>query len=566
MSGSRLRRYLGVGVALAGLATLLLVAPTGATTISHPNDVIAASGSDTTEAFMNQVMTGAKEYNVPTIFATKFHVPGDSHCSNPGPNGDPQSDAGVSWSSDPNAAASGGVGVADGTSVLIEPNGSGDGRQALIDSENHKLFNGKTTFGNGGAALQVTDNGCFDIARSSGDPRAIGSNESSNFEYYAFALDDVTVASPSRQAPASLSIDQIRNIFNCTWTDWSQVPGNPGRGQIQRFFPTASSGTGDTFIKKVLGGDSPFNHTSGSCPAVKTIEENRGDRFVSSTADPNSYSGFIDQAILPFSAGKWDYFANNYFNPTIDIRGGVRLLGQVPSGATIGTDPPVFPVLWNGTAGKFRIDQSDGQHVTEANPNIITPSDTGTVGNKHLSGVRYIYNVLDTQTGSYNVARQIAGFDPAANPSATTGGICAGTYGSTIIDQGFAQLPSQVDSGSATAVRCRKDPTPHPLTASITNSPAGPTVSRATNPTVVYTITFSSNLTGDLTAGQVQTTNTGSCVFAISTPHKVYTETCTPTADGLMTVSVPSGSVSATIGAFTVSNQTATNSALTSAP
>jgi ABC-type phosphate transport system substrate-binding protein len=443
-------------------AMLLSAAPAGATTISHPNDVITSSGSDTTEQFMNQVMTGTNEYNVPTITAGKFHVKGDTHCSNPGPSGDPQSDQGISWSSDPNASASGGVGQANGTSVLVAPNGSGDGREALYESEFHKLFKNSTTFGTGGASLQSSDNGCFDIARSSGDPRAIGTNESANFEYYAFALDDVTAASPSRQAPASLSIDQIRSIFNCTITDWSQIPGNAGRGPIQRFFPTASSGTGDTFIKKVLGGDSPYNHSSGSCPAVKVIEENRGDRFVSSTADPNSYSAYIDQAVMPFSAGKWEYFANNYFNPTIDIRGGIRLLGQVPSTGTVGTDTPVFPILWNGTAGKFRMDQTDALHVTEQNTNLLTPTDTGTAGNLHLSGVRYLYNVLDSQTGSYAVARQIAGFDPAANPSATTGGICAGAYASAIIDQGFAALPNQTDSSSATPVRCRKDPVAHP--------------------------------------------------------------------------------------------------------
>ena len=236
-------------------------------------------------------------------------------------------------------------------------------------------------------------------------------------------------------------MQQIRDIFSCVITDWSQIPGNPGQGPIQRIFPDASSGTGDSFIRKVLGGDSPFNHVAAHCPAVVTMEENHGEKFVLPDSDPTSFGQYLNKAFFPYSAGKWEYQANNYFNPTIDIRGGTRLMGMVATGATIGTDPGVFPILWNGTAGKFRMDTSDALHVSESNPNLIDPTDTGSAGNKHLSGVRYLYNVLSSATGSYAVARQIAGFDPAANPSGTAGGICAGAFTSTILDQGFAQLP-----------------------------------------------------------------------------------------------------------------------------
>jgi ABC-type phosphate transport system substrate-binding protein len=584
---------LGVGAATAAVATMLLAGPASATNISHSGDVITSSGSDTTEAFMNQVMTNSnKEYNVPTISATKFHVPGDAHCSNPGPSGDPQADAGISWSSDPAASASGGVGVANGTSVLVAPNGSGDGREALTEAENHKLFKNSTTFGTGGGALNTTtDNACFDIARSSGDPRATnGTTESTNFQYYAFAIDDVTVASPSREAPSALTIQQIRDIFNCTITDWSQVPGNPGKGPIQRFFPSSSSGTGDTFIRKVLGGDDPRNHVTAQCPAVLTIEENRGDRFVTSTADPNSYSGFLNQAILPFSAGKWEYFANNYFNPTIDIRGGVRLIGQVPSGATAGTDPALYPIAWNGTAGLFRMDQSDALHVSESNPNITDPTDTGSAGNKHISGVRYLYNVLDSAiaSSSFTAARQIAGFDPAANPSATTGGICAGTYGSTIIDQGFGQLPAAIDSGSATTVRCRKDPTPRPLTTTVkayaTGSPrpgAGGTaiggatpgaavnLSRTTTPSVSYEIVFGVAPSTSLTQAMLQFNGitSGQCTNFTTVSSTVFTIDCTPSANGVFSVTLPQGVVTAPIGAFpSVPNQLGQSGFLNSQP
>ena len=197
MSSSRLRRILGLSVAAAATATMLLgTLPAGATSISHPSDVITAGGSDTTEVLMGQILSsGNKEYNVLAEPATAQHVPGDSHCNNTGTSGSPGADAGVSYAK---------AGVADGTNVLLAPKGSGAGRNALRDAETHKLFSNLTTFGTGGATLLASDNACYDIGRSSGDPRAISTSaDTANFEYYAFALDAVVPATTSNQAPAS---------------------------------------------------------------------------------------------------------------------------------------------------------------------------------------------------------------------------------------------------------------------------------------------------------------------------------------------------------------------------
>src|SRR5262249_51275664 len=184
---------------------------------------------------------------------------------------------------------------------------------ALKDSVNKKVA-GSTSFPTDGTnadghALVSSDSACIDIARSSGDPRGLA-NDLASFEYYAFALDIVTPATTSFQAPASMSIQTIQNIFNCTWDHWDQVPGG-GVGQIQRFMPDASSGTGDTFIRKVLAGDNPYNHSSLTCPTVINMEENHGDKFTLSTSVTGSFGAYVDQAVFPYSDGKWTYQANN---------------------------------------------------------------------------------------------------------------------------------------------------------------------------------------------------------------------------------------------------------------
>src|SRR5262249_53380185 len=67
--------------------------------------------------------------------------------------------------------------------------------------------------------------GCVDIARSSGSPRsqATTPNEKATFEYYAYALDAVTWATPSYKAPSNLSRQNIIDIYKCAITDWGDV-------------------------------------------------------------------------------------------------------------------------------------------------------------------------------------------------------------------------------------------------------------------------------------------------------------------------------------------------------
>jgi ABC-type phosphate transport system substrate-binding protein len=394
------------------MSMVLMGAPGAGAASSHPGTVISAAGSDTTEGMMDQILTDnapgtGTEFNIHALQPTNLTVPGDAHCG----------------TATYNSVASSGV--------FASPNGSGAGRDALKNSVAGTFPDGPTGAGKG----------CVDIARSSAEPRAIGS-DLATFEYYAFALDDVTWASPSLAAPASLTVQQIRDIFQCNITNWNQIPGG-GSGQIQRVFPSNSSGTGDTFIKKVLGGTPPV--ASGpNCPAVITAEENHGNLFLDTTNQP-ALAAAYQQAILPYSAGKWAFQTNNASNPTLNITGGVRIGGIVPTGGSQSTVK--YPLLWNGTSGKFRIDSGTGL-VNENNPNLTNPSDTS-----QLPGVRYLYNVLDNTSPDYTVARNLVGFDRtvAATPTAP---LCSGGKASVIVSQGFLNLPPQT-VGSATNSTCR---------------------------------------------------------------------------------------------------------------
>jgi subtilisin family serine protease len=216
--------------------------------------------------------------------------------------------------------------------------------------------------------------GCVDIARSDLPPRPVGPDgDNASFEYYAFALDAVTWASPSLNAPANLTVAQLRAIYNCTDTDWSQVGGSPG--QIQRFLPQASSGTRKFFISNVLAGADPTTVSTPSCPAViQDIEENTGtDLYTPNILNPTgSDATFYQQAILPYSAGKFVFQATNSTNPSLDVRGGVRPGGLVPT--TTGA-PAVYPVRWTGSAWLLNnATVVGGTTVTDA----VTNGGTGT--------------------------------------------------------------------------------------------------------------------------------------------------------------------------------------------
>ncbi len=271
-------------MALASSAAFLV---TLAPTAHAATPVIVAVGSDTTQDVMGAILNGTGQYNVKAQQTTALTVPADA----------------------PTCTVAQTYHTPAGAGEVLAPNGSGAGRNALIAEE---------------TAAAGSPRGCIDIARSSGAPRGIGAGkDTATMQYYAFALDSVGVVSPSLAAPGTITQANLLKIYNCTFTDWSQLPGG-GSGPIQRYIPQAGSGTRCFFISDLLGGFDPTTVSSASCPAVnQSIEENEATQVA--LADH-------EKAILPFSTGQWIFQANNHLNPSIDLRNGAKLIGQTTPG------------------------------------------------------------------------------------------------------------------------------------------------------------------------------------------------------------------------------------------
>ena len=168
--------------------------------------------------------------------------------------------------------------------TIVRPTGSSAGISAL---EQNATTSGGTGF-------------CVDFARSS---RARSTTDpactTGGICFVALGGDAVTWADRSASAggtnaPSTLTLSQLKNIYLCKTTNWSSVGG--ASAPIHAFLPQTSSGT-RAFFLTALGGGTPI--TPGSCVSTdnNTLIENEGDAPVLNDPD----------AIFPYSAG--DYIA-----------------------------------------------------------------------------------------------------------------------------------------------------------------------------------------------------------------------------------------------------------------
>ena len=380
MRTSRFKRALSVGL-VVGAATSLLLATAPANAAPAPGPVIVAGGSDTTEAIMNEVMGGAaeREYNIEAIQEDPVTVPGDADCDTfiydtDGPFVDRYNS--TTNPTGANRYVSSGPLDANGNPTFPFPNGSTAGRNALRDSVSAAAGTVWPTVADGGTDAKK---GCIDIARSSSGPSssADGTGATSGDKYYfGFALDAVMWSSSSLNAPNELTLAELRAIYECAATDWAQVGGSPG--PIQRFIPQLGSGTGNFFRDNLLAFSSgkysftgtppttgvlqaqpapsaPFGGITSTypCPAAKAVQENDGqklllendtDGFGPITSNASQYNN----AIVPYSGGKYVTQATNRTNPTKDLRAGLRPGGLILPAPSILTTP-VYAVRWTGS-------------------------------------------------------------------------------------------------------------------------------------------------------------------------------------------------------------------------
>jgi len=285
-----LRRVIAaVGVLGAAGGLMVTVAPSA----PAASPVIVAVGAHATEDVMAKLLTGTSVYNIPAQPVSPITVPADAlSCQ-----------TSVIYNQSPVSAGQ-----------TLAPNGGNLGRDALKQGSPYNS--------------SPPNNACVSIARSSSGPRKAGTGagqDPSSFQYYAFAMDAVTWASPSLNAPAVLTPAQILGIYNCTYTNWAQVGG--GNGPIQRYEPQPGAATRSFFESAFLGGLDPTTISTPSCPPVITTAADGGplDESVGSELDAVHYQ----QAILPYDTAEWSFQANNSINPTIDERAGVIAHGVV---------------------------------------------------------------------------------------------------------------------------------------------------------------------------------------------------------------------------------------------
>lgn len=324
--------------------------------------VLAAAGSDTTQDVMGAILgayrtdaaanpDGDVTVNIP-VRPAGLTVPGDATCA---------------------ARSYVPAGQENPPSSYPAPSGSGQGKTALADPANRATA-------------------CIDIARSSSGR---GASDPAEFEYYGFAKDAVSVAAYPGAAPDGLTLAQLRGIYDCSLTNWSQVGGQDA--PIVRYLPPAGSGTRSFFTGTVLGAE-----PSASCGEVRIAAENDGSAVPA--ADRAT-------AILPYSAAQWIAQANGV---VADLRDGIRI------GAIDGASPVTGP-------------DADGHYAPNAAVIATFP------------GSRTVYNVLDTRLPSYGQALRVVG-SGAAGP----GFLCSGSAAVTALltRYGFTPLPAGADGST----------------------------------------------------------------------------------------------------------------------
>jgi phosphate transport system substrate-binding protein len=362
---ARTTRFLGATAIAAGACLLLTGTASAVPAANGVPEVLAAAGSDTIFNVTAPIFANANSgtwntdpdnyVNVPPVLTgtTTFTVPADPF----------------------NAA------VTYNATTNVPPDGSSAGKAALKASAD-------------------AGNGLIDLARSS-SPRA--TSDPSTFEYYGFAKDGVTWASSATGSGAglSLTITQLRSIYNGTITNWNQVGG--GNAAIKLYLPQVGSGTLSFFTGTVLG----FDPATISGLTINRFQEN------DATSIPAANQA---TAIVPFSVAQW-VAQGNSVSP--NKRAGFtvnKLTGAGSDGAPV-----------TGSAGAY----------------VPAFADT-------FLGARTVFYVLDNRTVSYGQAKRAVGFDPTDH-AATASPLCGGKLAATLTQYGFKPL-----AANANGITCVK--------------------------------------------------------------------------------------------------------------
>lgn len=179
---------------------------------------------------------------------------------------------------------------------VARPNGANAGITAM-------LLNQKSTVD--------TSQYCIDWVRSS---RAKGSASGEQaLTFYAQSRDAVSYATiGNAYAPTTpLTTAQLKDIFECTTTDWSEVGGQAGA--IHVYLPPSSAAT-LTFFLQALG--TSLNNVQAGCNGLPTVFSQQQNDGRTLNGDP--------QGIAPYAVTKWAAQANEPIGIK-DNRGGTHI-------------------------------------------------------------------------------------------------------------------------------------------------------------------------------------------------------------------------------------------------
>jgi ABC-type phosphate transport system substrate-binding protein len=181
---------------------------------------------------------------------------------------------------------------------VARPNGANAGITTI-------LLNQKSDVASGGDGTSY----CVDFVRSS---RAKGTAAGeANLTFYAQSRDAVSYATiGNAYAPTTpLTTAQLKDIFECTDTDWSQVGGQPG--PIHVYVPPTTAAT-YTFFLQAIG--SSVTNVDAGCGNTTILQQQNDGRTLN--GDP--------LGIAPYAVTKWAAQENGA--PGIpDNRGGTQM-------------------------------------------------------------------------------------------------------------------------------------------------------------------------------------------------------------------------------------------------
>ncbi len=181
-----------------------------------------------------------------------------------------------------------------GCAAFARPDGSGAGITALT-TEN------ATTSGHP----------CIDFARSSRNRAPTDpAYKTGGISFITLAGDALTYATqPGSNAPASLTPQQLFQIYTCKARHWSAVgvKGSKGRETIKPYIPQSGSGTRSFFLTAI---GFPSGAAPGTCVSDESTKGNPGGRLEENEGVNAGLNTDKANVIFPYSIGK--YIAERY--------------------------------------------------------------------------------------------------------------------------------------------------------------------------------------------------------------------------------------------------------------